>query len=93
MSEQTIVTQNERGLSGLAHGSILLGMFTGGVGGIVAAVIIWLTQKEKNGVSDSEVGWNFQKYMIDAEGHLVDYAEPRTKPDDPKIVNWVKGDS
>jgi glutathione peroxidase len=53
----------------------------------------WLTQKAKNGVSDSEVGWNFQKYMIDEEGHLVDYAEPKTKPDDPKIVNWVKGDS
>lgn len=53
----------------------------------------WLTQKEKNGVSDSEVSWNFQKYMIDEEGHLVDYAEPKTKPNDEKIVNWVKGDS
>ncbi|WP_339736727.1 glutathione peroxidase [uncultured Sunxiuqinia sp.] len=53
----------------------------------------WLTQKEKNGVSDSEVSWNFQKYMIDEKGHLVDYAEPKTKPNDEKIVNWVKGDS
>ena len=53
----------------------------------------WLTQKSKNGVSDSEVSWNFQKYMIDENGHLVDYAKPRTKPNDEKIVNWVKGDS
>ncbi|WP_299580220.1 glutathione peroxidase [uncultured Sunxiuqinia sp.] len=53
----------------------------------------WLTQKAKNGVSDSEVSWNFQKYMIDKEGHLVDYASPRTKPNDEKIVNWIKGDS
>lgn len=53
----------------------------------------WLTEKSKNGVSDSEVSWNFQKYMIDENGHLVDYAEPKTKPDDAKIVNWIKGDS
>jgi uncharacterized Tic20 family protein len=48
MSEGTRVTQNERGLAGLAHGSILLGIFTGGIGGVVAAVIIWLTQREKS---------------------------------------------
>jgi uncharacterized Tic20 family protein len=48
MNEQAVVDQNERGLAGLAHGSILLGFFTGGVGGILAALIIWLTQKEKS---------------------------------------------
>lgn len=53
----------------------------------------WLTQKEKNGVKDSEVSWNFQKYMIDENGHLVDFVEPKTKPDDDKIIGWIKGDS
>jgi uncharacterized Tic20 family protein len=48
MSEHVANTQNERGLAGLAHGSILLGVFTGGVGGIIAALIIWLTQKDKS---------------------------------------------
>ena len=48
MSEGEVLSQNERGLAGLAHGSILLGIFTGGIGGIVAALIIWLTQKEKS---------------------------------------------
>jgi glutathione peroxidase len=53
----------------------------------------WLTQKSKNGVLDSEVGWNFQKYMIDEKGKLVDMAEPKVKPDDEKIVSWVKKQS
>lgn len=51
----------------------------------------WLTEKDLNGVKDSKVKWNFQKYMIDEEGNLVDYASPKTKPLDDKIVNWIKG--
>src|SRR5450759_4248109 len=31
----------------------------------------WLTSKSENGVSDSEVTWNFQKYLIDENGKLV----------------------
>jgi uncharacterized Tic20 family protein len=48
MSDQTTVTQDEKTLAGLAHGSILLGLFTNGVGGIVAALVIWATQKDKS---------------------------------------------
>jgi glutathione peroxidase len=32
---------------------------------------LWLTSKSDNGLEDSEVTWNFQKYMIDEEGQLV----------------------
>jgi uncharacterized Tic20 family protein len=48
MSEQGTVDRDERTLAGLAHGSILLGLFTNGVGGILAALVIWLVQKEKS---------------------------------------------
>jgi uncharacterized Tic20 family protein len=48
MSVQATVSQDERVLAGLAHGSILMGLFTGGVGGMVAALVIWLSQKEKS---------------------------------------------
>ncbi len=51
----------------------------------------WLTQKSENGVMDSEVKWNFQKYMIDENGHLVDMVPPKEKPDSEKIINWIKG--
>jgi glutathione peroxidase len=49
----------------------------------------WLTQKALNGVMDSEVGWNFQKYLIDEQGRLVDMIPPRDKPDSEKILNWL----
>lgn len=48
MSEQVTVNQDDKVLAGLAHGSILLNMFTGGFGGIIAALVIWLTQKDKS---------------------------------------------
>jgi glutathione peroxidase len=31
----------------------------------------WLTQKSQNGVQDSTVTWNFQKYLLDEQGRLV----------------------
>lgn len=49
----------------------------------------WLTQKSKNGVLDSEVGWNFQKYLIDEKGNLVKMVSPKVKPDDAEIVSWI----
>lgn len=51
----------------------------------------FLTQKAKNGLQDSEVEWNFQKYLLDEKGELVEVIFPRVLPTDPKIVNWIKG--
>lgn len=51
----------------------------------------WLTSKDLNGVMDSKVKWNFQKYMINEEGQLVDVANPKTNPMDEQIVNWIEG--
>mgnify|MGYP001828301959 CR=1 FL=1 len=48
MSEQMTPTQDEKTLAGLAHGSILLGILTSGIGGIIAALVIWIVQKEKS---------------------------------------------
>lgn len=56
----------------------------------MAPLYQWLTAKSKNGVMDSEVKWNFQKYLIDESGHLVDVIDPKVKPDDEKIVSWIK---
>jgi glutathione peroxidase len=51
----------------------------------------WLTSKSKNGVLDSEVSWNFQKYLIDENGRFVKMISPRTKPNDKEIINWLEG--
>lgn len=49
----------------------------------------WLTQKSKNGVLDSKVGWNFQKYLIDEKGNLVEMLASKVKPDDEQIISWI----
>ena len=49
----------------------------------------WLTSKSENGVENSKVGWNFQKYMIDEEGQLVGHFSSKTKPGNEKLVNWI----
>ena len=36
----------------------------------------WLTKKELNGVKNSTVRWNFQKYISDQNGKSVDYFFP-----------------
>ena len=51
----------------------------------------FLTQKSRNGFEDSEVTWNFQKYLIDENGHLVKVISPKTLPTDESIVSWIKG--
>lgn len=49
----------------------------------------WLTSKEKNGVMDSEVKWNFQKYLIDENGKLVDVLYSKDKPSSEKVTAWL----
>jgi glutathione peroxidase len=50
----------------------------------------WLTRKELNGKMNSTVKWNFQKYMISKEGHLVGIAAPRDNPYSEKILDFIK---
>ena len=50
---------------------------------------MWLTSKEKNGVMDSEVKWNFQKYLIDENGILVDVIYSKELPSSDKVLNWL----
>jgi glutathione peroxidase len=50
----------------------------------------FLTKKSKNGLQDSQIEWNFQKYLIDENGHLVKVISPRTLPNDPEIISWIE---
>ena len=55
------------------------------------AVYKFLTQKDKNGLQDSEVEWNFQKYLINENGELEKVLSPRVLPTDVAIVGWING--
>ena len=60
-------------------------------GNEMAPIYQFLTQKAKNGLQDSEVQWNFQKYLINEKGELEKVISPRTLPIDDEVVNWIEG--
>ena len=49
----------------------------------------WLTTKAKNGKRNSSVKWNFQKYLIDEKGRLIDVFYSMTKPMSKKITKLI----
>ncbi len=53
-------------------------------------IYAWLTHKSQNGKVDAEISWNFQKFMIDENGEIVDFAGPRESPLSDKIVKWIE---
>ena len=50
----------------------------------------WLTEKQQNGIKNSKVKWNFQKYLISPEGELIDYYYSMTSPTSSKITKHLK---
>ncbi len=50
----------------------------------------WLTKKGQNAKKSSTVRWNFQKYLVDDEGNLVDFYYSITKPTSSKITKHLK---
>lgn len=46
---------------------------------------LWLTTQ-----MNKEVTWNFQKFMVNEKGEVIGSVDPKVKPFDDKIVNWIK---
>lgn len=46
----------------------------------------FVTQKTQNGVQDSEVSWNFQKYVFDEQGFLTTIFDPQTEPASDEVL-------
>lgn len=49
----------------------------------------WLTSKKLNGKKRSSVKWNFQKYIVDENGELLNYYYSLTKPMSSKITKYL----
>ena len=49
----------------------------------------WLTQKSQNGKDNYSIGWNFNKFMIDENGNLLEYFGSNTKPMDDEILKYL----
>lgn len=56
-------------------------------GSDMAPLYQWLTSKQKNGVLDAEVGWNFNKFLLDENGRLIAWFPSKVKPMDQEIVS------
>lgn len=50
----------------------------------------WLTSKEKNGVLDAKVAWNFNKFLIDEQGKLIEYYPSKVLPQGEEITKYLK---
>ncbi|MFA8301091.1 MAG: glutathione peroxidase [Hyphomicrobiales bacterium] len=50
----------------------------------------WLTGAEKNDFKESEVSWNFQKYLIGEDGKIIAYFTPTTNPMSKEIIELIK---
>ena len=50
----------------------------------------WLTDKSLNGVKNSTVRWNFQKYLVDPSGKLINYWYSITNPLSEKIIKHIQ---
>ena len=50
----------------------------------------WLTQKTKNGVLDANIGWNFNKFLLDENGKMLAYFPSNVKPDSDTILGYLK---
>jgi len=49
----------------------------------------FVTQKADNGREDSEVKWNFQKYIFDEDGFLLGTVAPMKQPADDEVLNLL----
>ena len=54
-------------------------------GSDMAPLYHWLTEKRYNNKMDSDVKWNFQKYLINEKGELVEMFLSDVTPGDAKI--------
>jgi glutathione peroxidase len=50
----------------------------------------WLTKKDENGVLDATIGWNFNKFLLDENGKLLEHFDSKTEPTSEAITKYLK---
>ncbi len=49
----------------------------------------WLTKEELNGQDDFKVTWNFNKFLLDEQGHIIAHYPAKVKPLDEAITEYL----
>ncbi len=50
----------------------------------------WLCHKSENGEFDSKVSWNFQKYLLNMDGTLLNVFKSNVSPFDDRIISILE---
>lgn len=58
-------------------------------GNDMAPIYQWLTQKSLNGVLDADVSWNFNKFLLDENGQLLQHFKSSVAPMDKAITDQL----
>jgi glutathione peroxidase len=58
----------------------------------IAPLYKYLTDKETNPTHGGPVGWNFEKFLINRKGEVVNRFKSAVKPDDDKLVAAIKAE-
>ncbi|MEO6229045.1 MAG: glutathione peroxidase [Ferruginibacter sp.] len=56
-------------------------------GADVAPIYQWLCNKSENGVLDAEIKWNFNKFLLDENGHLIAKFDSKVTPMSDELVS------
>jgi glutathione peroxidase len=59
-------------------------------GGDAAPIYKWLTQKSENGLLDANISWNFNKFLLDENGQLIQHFSSKVEPNDEAITKYLK---
>lgn len=51
-----------------------------------APIYQWLTHKSQNGVLDAEIKWNFNKFLLDENGHIIAKFDSKVTPMSEEIT-------
>lgn len=49
----------------------------------------WLSDSTLNGWSNKQPSWNFSKFLVDENGHLVHYFDPSISPLSDEVINEI----
>ena len=55
------------------------------------SVYQWLSNASQNGVSNAKVSWNFNKFLIDENGHWIGHHASRVAPMSAEITSFAGG--
>ena len=49
----------------------------------------WLTKLDENGITDTEVEWNFRKFLVNEDGSWHSTHAPGVSPHDLELSSWL----